>query len=467
MEAPNTLVQGQLIGMESPDEESTIMNEENPNGQNENDIVNDDIISLTDTQIYEGDDSYEPFETYQHKVLQLASQVLPKARSIAAERLKGGFDNRTIGITVSPPPPANIFVRILRNIMDRFSTKKKDNRKQYVLRVPRIDSEFLPQQVAVLNVLGSKLSLPIAKVAAYDTSENNVLGSGYMIQTRLPGRPLKQVIADLNPRQLLCVMKGLMGVHKALFKLQSYTAGEIAEDNITIAFRSNIRMSKYYVPDRQVLWDEDSKPRTWPAARQSTLTTMIEQCDRWREYCKSEGYAYDYIWDSFTAISKTLGTLGFLDGPCSLQHGDLGDHNILVHIKDENTVKITGVIDWDYATFVPKFVAYRAPFWMWIDDEMDWEDERFAVHEPKTIKHQAVKAYFMDHASDEWKNFAFSPEAILGRQMFDFLLRGVHHDHEAKAAEALLKDWDKLHPEDQIITQDPFLDSVSEFETED
>ncbi|PVI02217.1 hypothetical protein DM02DRAFT_702354 [Periconia macrospinosa] len=469
--SPSTPAQLAYIPPQEPDAKLTSTNKESgliseADSQAENDSVADDVVSLTDTELYDGDDIYEPFEKYQHKVSELAAQVFPNTHQIIVERLGSGVDNRALGITVLARP-ANKYVGFFQRLLER--SRIDNRRKQYALRVPRGNPEFVVQQVAVLRILAVKVPLlPIAEVVTWDSSENNVLGSPFMVQTRIQGQPLKKILHKLNSRQLQSVLKQLMNIRETLVRFQSPCAGEISEENI-LAPQSDIQVSKYYVPGRNVEMYKDWKPRTWPAFPQDALTVLIEQCERWREHHQLvHDYAYDYLWDSFITMSKTLDKLGFLDGPFSLEHGDLGDQNILATIK-EDTVEITGVIDWDYARFVPRFVAYRAPFLMWVDEKMDWvgEDIVPATHEPESVKLQLLKQYFETHASEEWKRFAFAPEAILGRQMFHVLMRGLYASWEVDQAEAILKEWDELHPEDNITPTDPLLDSDSEPESDD
>ncbi|PVI02219.1 hypothetical protein DM02DRAFT_523265 [Periconia macrospinosa] len=416
-----------------------------------------------------GDEDYEPFETYQHKVTQLAGQAFPKAQKITLERVRGGSENRTIGVNVFDSRP-NIFVRIWQRILTPCYPTNQNTAKQYILRIPRWKNEFLEQQVAILRVVGSKTSLPVPKVVQYDTTSDNGLKSQYMIQNRIPGRPLKSIINELNPKQLESFLKNIMEITETLAGFHSDTAGEITEENLLLTPQSNVQLGKYFLPPRG--WTDHTfpKPRTWPAFPQDTLTLLIEQCERWREYeiHQNEEDLFGYIWDSFSTISTSLQKLGFLDGPFSLVHGDLADHNLLVDVKDENTVNVTGVIEWDYAKFVPKFVAYRAPYWTWLDDNsLSWHHERHVNHEPRTENGRRAKAYFEANASDEWKKFAFAPEAIIARQMFDFMIRGMSGGSwETDLAEDLLRAWDELHPEDKIKTSDPFLDSDYESDSD-
>jgi hypothetical protein len=99
---------------------------------------------------------------------------------------------------------------------------------------------------------------------------------------------------------------------------------------------------------------------------------------------------------------------------------DYQARNLLVQRPHDDTVKVTGVLDWDaeYCIFCPKFVAMRAPFWLWVDKEADEEDKSFAHIEPTDESKRAIKAHFEESAGEEWSRYAFLPEYVIARRMF-------------------------------------------------
>jgi hypothetical protein len=50
--------------------------------------------------------------------------------------------------------------------------------------------------------------------------------------------------------------------------------------------------------------------------------------------------------------------------------------------------------------------------------------------------------------SEEYKRFAFAPEALLARRMYNVFRTGLHNEWEVIAAEAIIREWDELHPKD-------------------
>lgn len=132
---------------------------------------------------------------------------------------------------------------------------------------------------------------------------------------------------------------------------------------------------------------------------------------------------------------------------------------------------VTGVIDWDTAIIAPEFVAYRAPFWLWTPVDMasaDEDDESVANVELATDEDRILKQVFLDNASDKYKLFAFAPEAMLARRMFSILQKGMPGTWNYDEAKAVVKEWDKLHPEDNVrFRLDWQSDSESDSDSDD
>lgn len=431
------------------------------------DVEFGDDVSETSTVAWEHL-GHEPFDTYKDKVYKMAVKLFPHAGKILVEHMKGGSYNRTVRVTVFPGVPS-LRARIVGRIKKRAPKSPLAPPATYILRIPRFQSAPLEQQVAVLNTIAAKLSLPTPKVIKYDASTKNRLGNSYMMQALLEGEQLCHVAKNLNTKQWESVVRNVIDLQKTIAGFQSTSAGEIATANTSIAPDAAVQIEKMYVPRRGLTNHNSSTPSTWPSLPQDTLTELLELCERWREYQRSDGMCFEHIWDGYSIICRSLHQRGFLEGSYSLVHGDLAAHNLLVKIKDESTVVITGVLDWDFAMFAPKFMAYGAPFWLWMDDSAlveDDEDEKMANFEPTGQVQRNNKATFLAEASEEWKKFAFEPEAMLARRMFQVLKSGMQSDWAVKEAEAINNEWGALHPEDKIPFQG-FADSPDDDTTSD
>ena len=120
----------------------------------------------------------EQFETYKAKVIQLCHEI-GYGEPSAVERMKGGSFNRIIGLTFGSP-----------------------EKKEYVLRIPRqpydeTQEYEISDQVGVLLYLAQFKSLKVPDILAYDTTTNNAINSQWVLQARLPGKPMQDIFYQL------------------------------------------------------------------------------------------------------------------------------------------------------------------------------------------------------------------------------------------------------------------------------
>ena len=100
----------------------------------------------------------------------------------------------------------------------------------------------------------------------------------------------------------------------------------------------------------------------------STLNFLATQFGRWHaEELTSEPAKIlycDYM-QSLTEVAATMDRLGCLgDGYRCLTHLYLAGRNIMVELGPDDTVDITGILDWGSAVFAPKFVSCAPPWWL-------------------------------------------------------------------------------------------------------
>lgn len=172
-------------------------------------------------------------------------------------------------------------------------------------------------------------------------------------------------------------------------------------------------------------------------------------CKRWKdyEYTIDLDFTQDEIWDSFIEIINSLHETGFLpdDEAYHLYHQDLQTRNLLVDYVDGSVAaNITGILDWDSAVFAPKFVSYRAPFFLWDNKDSGEDDEDLALHVPEDPDSMAFKNIFENHADPEFLHYAYAPEFILARRMFHVLQRGISATWEITEAKQIIQDSERL-----------------------
>jgi len=436
----------------------------------QDDEPQDDAVSETNTVLY----GQEPFETLQHKVADLAAKIFQRSpRDISIHEMKGGSFNRVIGVTLSTKPKMFSWIWFTFRCLGARKKKATTQCESYIVRVPRMMddgengaeamAEDMKRQVAVLKTTMSRLPLPTPDVASYDTTKENIFGRPYMIQKRLPGSNLAtRFWHNLNIQQKRCMAKQLTILVPTIASVEG-PAGDIASRNLSCPLTTPIGVDTFSMTAY------GDQPSSRPTSICKPLDFLLERCEQHRAYDAFEGVNFDEVWVSFARMSKALAARGFLDGPCVLVHGDLKPYNILAEVRSDTEAVITGVIDWDSAIIAPEFVAYRAPFWLWTPEEMtsDEEDgEWVASVEPITEEDKIMKQVFLDNASEKFKRFAFSREAMMARQMFEIIRKGMSDEWEHDLAESIIMAWDDLHPKDDVHYRKSYSDSDSGSDSE-
>jgi hypothetical protein len=399
--------------------------------------------------------------TAEVKVTHLAVQLFPYVESSAqidVEYIGQGSYNRVIGLTINASEPHRDSGIALCSLMKLFSNSAKS--KEYVVRIPinyETNKEDLADEllrdIAVLQVVAPRLSIPIPVVVEYDTTSNNVLDDPYVIQTRLRGSSLRTLWNDLNCRQRVCAIKQITKITEKIAAVTTSTAGFISVDNFKFPSTSHIEIVQFPVPSHKLGPESKfTKPRWGPAVPQTPLEWIVEQCERWCEY---EEIVSDTdnreLWWQLVCIARSLERKGWLGETFHLIHNDLFARNLMAVVKDAATVEITGVVDWDFAFFGPKFMALRAPFYAWTENRLNCEsNEQYVNDQPAGRTNRAVRQAYRDAASQEYVTFAFAPCAILARRMFQVVTKGMLNRVRKDDAASIARDWNALYPSDMI-----------------
>lgn len=372
----------------------------------------------------------------------------PSQQTPLIERLRGGDYNRITGITLP------------------LSKREEHGGRNFILRVPRWDRGQTDQLVATLEYLRQNSSIPTARVVAKDFSEENVLGSPYVVQDRLPGSDLEILWNDLNHSQRCTVAKKVGGVVKSLLALESPVTGYIK----AVAGETSSTVSHVVVPfdlksaDGDVF--DEPEPRdeiatASPRQSQSTLDFFRCQIGRWRAVdvdgnAPLIGRTID-LWDNMLKVIEEMDDLGlFKSLTHCLCHVDLYPRNIMAHIQPDGSVQISGILDWDEAVVAPKFVACEPPAWLWGFDDNDdelpqhkdlpaWPYEKPGAGDvPSTWKNRELKQLFEEHAGEEFVRLAYGEEWRLCRGLFRVALFGLTANENYEAAERIVEDWGRL-----------------------
>ncbi|KAF2650063.1 hypothetical protein K491DRAFT_570426, partial [Lophiostoma macrostomum CBS 122681] len=397
--------------------------------------------------------SQERYSTYHHKVAQLGASLFPGYRTIEVTHMKGGSFNRVIGLTLTPPGPRKYtwdwFCREWKSLFGRSGSETLE---EYILRIPRMSwLSNLDADIATLQFVGPHLDLPIPRSVHYDLSEDNVIGAQYMLQQRLRGQTLSPIFDRLNLAQKVSIARQVTQLVHQLASVTSDAGGRPARMS---ASGFSHQLEQLEIPSRTISWDLNPAEPV-PSTPQSPVDFLIGLCKRWNAWDDEEHggeIVYEEIWHGLAGVARGLEELGFLDADniFYLCHGDLQPYNLLVEVRDEEHVEITGILDWDSAIFAPSFMAYKPPYWLWYPAEAatrEFDREESANIEPASEHGRVMKQIFLKNASPEFLKYAFAPEAIIARKVLTHLRHGFKHKAHAEMAMATIEEWQQLHPD--------------------
>lgn len=156
---------------------------------------------------------------------------------------------------------------------------------------------------------------------------------------------------------------------------------------------------------------------------------------------------YQEGWNGFEAVINSLYNLGFLPDEDFFHfcYFDLQTRNLVARVTSETVIEITGILDWNSAAFVPKFMSIRSLFFAWIEDSNACEEDEIEVNSPLTEPEKiALKAVYEGVAGLGFAQTSYTPELALARRMFCYLIRGLTNGGEVPMAEELIEDFAKL-----------------------
>jgi hypothetical protein len=425
----------------------------------------------------------EPWPTFQHKVAQLGTQLFPSSlpSDIEVLRMHGGNDNRIVGLTIHASSAKKYslgwFREAFRSVVGRPVQKEE---QKYILRIPRFGASGMGHDLAVLRFAASRVSCPIPEVLSFDFTKNNPLGMGYALQRRLPGQCLLHIWDSLNIHQKMSLTQQLISIIKTLRTITNTSCAVIDGSTFDAAPSQPFALRTLNVPSHANREDNFGIPRSSPATAQTPLQFILDQCDRYKHFQRNLWAADeldpDEHWDHFASIATYLHAQGFLPDESSFPftHLDLAHRNIMVSVDSDESVTITGVLDWDSSLFAPFYMAYRAPYWLWMDEEAEEDDENQALREPSEEDKRELKKIFNEEADEDWKKLAYTPEYIFLRRMFPFLQEGCYSTWMQDGCDMIVKDWEEYMAEKdpsyklrETDDDDYVSDTDSEYESDD
>jgi hypothetical protein len=288
----------------------------------------------------------------------------------------------------------------------------------------------------------------------------------FILQDRIRGSSLASLWPTLNLAQKIDATKKMTMIVEKIARVTTPGAGIISTDVIDFP-SSNIQVQQFPVPsgseirrrNESIQGGTFNPPEPDSAPNQTVFEYLLEHIKRWCDYDQSilEYHETNQLWGALKVIVHSLNRTNRLGDGFHLAHGDLFPRNIMVAVKGDKEIDITAIIDWDMACFASKFVALRAPFWAW-NDEDDWrEDNVLCTNEGADFK--ALKTAFDETASEEFWDSAFQAEYIIPRKVFSVVTSGLlTKKHRDLARDAIIQ-WDEMYPEDDLGSFNVFYET--------
>ena len=342
-----------------------------------------DNQSITSTS--SEDSEMEPFAEYTSKIETLLSDI--GLSNFNIEELHHGYTFQNCVYAVTSPTSAD---------------------EKYVLRVPTFPKfrdgkwEAIENDASLLAYLQDKL--PVPRVTAYSTIQDNALNAPYSVQTMIPGQRLDEIYDDLSRAEKLEIIDLYVGLLVRIESVKFDRAGTfVASTALPVTVRdfeatSAPSVSIFNEGDEQVTKDSKTiQDRAGPDLK----NLLLSHIDGWilsdanTDDCPFTLPGYKDL----LAIVRDLDHEGaFNGGPCPvvLNHWDLEPRNIMVE-KIEGAWNISGIIDWDDALALPRPLARKAPDWIWDFEPQEFTGFLDSDHHPNpnlTDEGIALKAYF-------------------------------------------------------------------------
>ncbi|KAB8305037.1 hypothetical protein EYC80_004342 [Monilinia laxa] len=423
----------------------------------------------------------EPFDTYNLKVIQLCHDI-GFGEPSNVERMYGGDYNRVIGLT--------------------FSENSED--QHFVLRVPRHVLEeskafTIRDQVATLLFLGQFDFLCAPTIVAIDTTTANVIESQYVLQKKLPGKPLQDVLFTLPLAEKLelvtvaaqlfikmdCITLEDPGVLSGTQPLP-WTSTSLPPSTLKPTVSGfDFNYSTVASPLKQqslasllsnLLNEQKKKYIRSPVMvlKWAKLLDIVEEMDQAGLFKDSDMINVLWHWDvcarhifvdkyesSLASIITDMDSTSDITHPVNIGHFNSNFDKDKFNVTDDASEtftaqtgttssiwKVTGVIDWDDAKSVPRVLTRIPRTWLWFDEvertdswdgNRDCPPERALTEDELTIKRHFDQ--LMQQADPNYLNDTYF-RGVWIRRLFRFAQSGIHNTADFVRYDKFVKDWE-------------------------
>ncbi|RPB12582.1 hypothetical protein P167DRAFT_545478 [Morchella conica CCBAS932] len=416
------------------------------------------IMSRTSTIDY----GHETFPTFSKKILELLHHIgtlnLPSIRitpktAIDITRMPGGNSYRIIGITLTTPTPTK-------------KTAKEDQKDHYILRLPRHETTPTTNLLRAVSTMyhlekHTPIRTPITVVydpdGGKDTSDCP-LSLPYILQTRLPGKPLAEALPEMSFPQRCAFVRQLVNLLTDMDKTQFPRAGVLVPAAVAAERKGMVVVDSFDIPG---VADEALRSRIQAYPEQTTRDMLLTQLETWRlfwQHRETSGgeaeLAMGYI-DRLIETTREMERYGCClgDNVNVLYHPALTPQKIFVQRRGSSSSGewvVSGVLGWDETVSVPRIMAHRAPSWLWRSGaEEGWQmaDERHDCAIPASAESAEVKKLFeieAESAIPRFLEYAYRPRYRMVRRLCWFAVWGVRFEEDVLGVAAFLREWDEM-----------------------
>lgn len=416
--------------------------------------------SETSTLKYTG----EPFIEFKVKVEKLCETLWPPPKSISrlvATRLRANKLLRSL----IPPPKGPVIERLRGGDYNRITSISLPSSygvatSKLILRNSRWeDSEGRPDRdVAILDFVRQRTTIPVPEIIAKNFSNDNALGMPYVVQRRVPGSDIDSMWGRLSHQQRCVIAREMGRVIKSLLSLESPMPGLIEAASADALFADSADIVPFELRDNGGNLIDDRTASGDIATPQTPGEFFKTVFGKWHAYTLD---ADDPETELFKELLDTVRDMDYMgvfssDMHC-LCHVDLHSRNVMAEVQQDDTIRLTAVLDWDEAVFAPKFVNCQPPWWLWKEDgdaRLDengcetWPYELPAAEGfPATPENQELKRLFEEHAGPEYRHLATNTHCRLGRGLFILAKEGLVGSQHFNAAERIIQEWKDLKAE--------------------
>ncbi|KAI0009680.1 kinase-like domain-containing protein [Xylariaceae sp. FL0662B] len=357
---------------------------------------------------------------------------------------------------------------------------ENDEQLEYILRIPEGEGDRLPRIAATLDYLDGTTDLKVPKVITWDNTEDNPLNHNYLVMSRIPGKNISEVWGDLTHSQKLDLAKQMAQLFLQIEKVTSQIAGKImiheqgfkhGSDVYKHIFLQAFAAQCHDYPGHSIDWHNGENGRLplerirYDPPNLSVNDIMLPLFQR-RMYRAENLQPDPELWDvecfelCQQMIEDMVAKNHFMpenDVICLL-HTDLYPRNIMVDFTPD--IVITGVLDWDEASFGPRFAGRIPPWWLWWDRPRRGTDERENTenssaepldrqkwelrYNPASPEQAEIKKVFEDAVGEDWVAEATKKQYPFARKLFEFSQENCLLGNETEKAKKWKELWDAL-----------------------